>query len=67
MKLVNFIYQGEKHYGIVQNNCIVDLFPLIGHQYTSLQDVLDKNALHELQEFQHYPETLRFEDIIFYP
>ncbi|MDX4484971.1 fumarylacetoacetate hydrolase family protein [Klebsiella pneumoniae] len=67
MKLVNFIYQGEKHYGIVQNNCIVDLFPLIGHQYTSLQDVLDKNALHELQEFQHYPETLRFEDIIFLP
>ncbi|WP_342321307.1 fumarylacetoacetate hydrolase family protein [Kosakonia sp. BYX6] len=67
MKLANFIYQGKKHYGIVRNNHIVDLFPVMGEKYSSLQDLLDKNALNEIAHFQYCDATIGFDDVQFLP
>ncbi|MFS2224536.1 fumarylacetoacetate hydrolase family protein [Pantoea sp. B65] len=67
MKLANFLYKDEKHYGMVQNNRIIDLFPLMGNKYISLQDVLQHNAIAEIEEFQNNKETISFDEVIFLP
>ncbi|WP_226568922.1 fumarylacetoacetate hydrolase family protein [Mangrovibacter yixingensis] len=67
MKLANFIYNEKKHYGIVHHNAIIDLIPLIGEKYSSLQNVLDKNALHELNDFSNHKATIHPREITFLP
>lgn len=67
MKLASFFYKGENRYGIVQNNSIIDLLPLTGDKFSSLQDVLDKNAISELKKFQHNNADIPFQDVVFLP
>lgn len=67
MKLASYIHQGRKSYGIYHHSGIIDLGNKIGHQYPTLKDLLQWDALDVAREYAGCPVDIRHQDITFLP
>ncbi|AIJ09754.1 MULTISPECIES: fumarylacetoacetate hydrolase family protein [Edwardsiella] len=67
MKLVSYLYQGQRSYGIARPDGIIDLGRRLGLYYADLKALLSAQALEEARMLQHYPADLDYEQITFLP
>ncbi|WJW92759.1 fumarylacetoacetate hydrolase family protein [Enterobacter pseudoroggenkampii] len=67
MKLASYIHQGRKSYGIYTQHGIIDLGNKIGHQYATLKDLLQWDAVEVARQYHDYPVDIMPEDITFLP
>ncbi|MFD1804330.1 fumarylacetoacetate hydrolase family protein [Mixta tenebrionis] len=67
MKLASYRYHGRKSYGIFTDKGIIDLGNKIGHQYPSLKDLLQWNAIDVARQYIDSPVDILAEDITFLP
>ncbi|MBW7983818.1 fumarylacetoacetate hydrolase family protein [Enterobacillus tribolii] len=67
MKLASYRHHDRKSYGIVTDNGIIDLGDKIGHQYSTLKDLLQWNAIDVARQYVDYPANIMADDITFLP
>lgn len=67
MKLASYIHHGRRSYGIAIESGIIDLGNRIGHQYASLKDLLQWDALEVARQYIDCPADILLEDITFLP
>lgn len=67
MKLASYIYQGRKSYGIYTPSGFIDLGNKIGHQYATLKDLLQWDAIDVARQYLDCPVDISPEEIIFLP
>ncbi|MGS4820314.1 fumarylacetoacetate hydrolase family protein [Raoultella terrigena] len=67
MKLASYIHHGRRSYGIAIESGIIDLGNRIGHQYTTLKDLLQWDALEVARQYIDCPADILLEDITFLP
>ncbi|NDJ58799.1 fumarylacetoacetate hydrolase family protein [Enterobacteriaceae bacterium 4M9] len=67
MKLASYIHHGRKSYGIFTESGIIDLERKIGHQYASLKDLLQWDAIDVARQYIDYPVDILVDDITFLP
>ncbi|WP_404653026.1 fumarylacetoacetate hydrolase family protein [Raoultella terrigena] len=67
MKLASYIHHGRRSYGIAIESGIIDLGNRIGHQYATLKDLLQWDALEVARQYIDCPADILLEDITFLP
>ncbi len=67
MKLTSYSHHGRKSYGIFTDQGIIDLGDKIGHQYSTLKDLLQWNAIDIARQYIDYPADVVVDDITFLP
>ena len=67
MKLASYIHHGLKSYGIFTESGIIDLGRKIGHQYASLKDLLQWDAIDVARQYIDFPVDILVDDITFLP
>ncbi|GAL45590.1 fumarylacetoacetate hydrolase family protein [Citrobacter werkmanii] len=67
MKLASYIHQGRKSYGIYTKFGVIDLGNKIGHQYATLKDLLQWDAVDVARQYNDCPVDITLEDITFLP
>ena len=67
MKLASYIHQGRKSYGMYTESGFIDLGNKIGHQYATLKDLLQWDAIDVARQYLDCPVDIRPEDVTFLP
>ncbi len=67
MKLASFTYQGNRSYGIVNAEGVVDLGRRLGDRYSDLKALLQGDGLTQARLFANEPADLNMEAITFLP
>ena len=67
MKLASYIHHGRRSYCIAIESGIIDLGNRIGHQYATLKDLLQWDALEVARQYIDCPADILLEDITFLP
>ncbi|AJF73057.1 5-oxopent-3-ene-1,2,5-tricarboxylate decarboxylase [Raoultella ornithinolytica] len=67
MKLASYIHHGRRSYGIAIESGIIDLGNRIGHQYATLKDLLQWDAIEVARQYIDCPADILLEDITFLP
>lgn len=67
MKLASYIHHSRRSYGIAIESGIIDLGNRIGHQYATLKDLLQWDALEVARQYIDCPADILLEDITFLP
>ncbi|EOD1045118.1 fumarylacetoacetate hydrolase family protein [Citrobacter farmeri] len=67
MKLASYCHRDRKSYGIFTDNGIIDLGNKIGHQYPTLKDLLQWNAIDVARQYIDNHADIMAEDITFLP
>lgn len=67
MKLASYVHHGRKSYGILTDAGIIDLGGKIGHQYSTLKDLLQWGAIDIAAQYINYPVDVMLADITFLP
>ncbi|QGN37519.1 fumarylacetoacetate hydrolase family protein [Klebsiella oxytoca] len=67
MKLASYVHHGRKSYGILTDAGIIDLGGKIGHQYSTLKDLLQWGAIDIAAQYINYPVDIMLADITFLP
>ena len=67
MKLVSFTRAGTASYGLVVEGGVVDAGAVLGDKYTNLRQILEADALAELQDLATRKADFSLEEIEFIP
>lgn len=67
MKLASFIYQGQRSYGLVTRQGVIDLGRRLGERYPDLKALLAANALAEASQYSQAPDDFPLSAVDFLP
>lgn len=67
MKLASFIYQGQRSYGMVTRQGVIDLGRRLGQRYPDLKALLAADALAEASQYSQAPDDLPLSAVDFLP
>lgn len=67
MKLVSYLYRGQRSYGIARAEGIIDLKRRLGLYYDDLKSLLGAQALEEARVFEQQPADIDYIEVTFLP
>jgi len=67
MKLINYLHNNNKSYGILKADGVIDLKKRIGNTYPTIKALLTADALSVAAEYQHNATDLALDEIVYLP
>ncbi|MFZ4835332.1 fumarylacetoacetate hydrolase family protein [Rouxiella sp. Mn2063] len=67
MKLINYLHNNNKSYGILKADGVIDLKIRIGNTYPTIKSLLAADALSVAAEYQHNATDLALDEIVYLP